>query len=192
MRDDGLRRLPIPLALAAIAASAWIGGAREEAFEDYLRFMVRETAYVSSTFFLAAYVARPLREITGAPWAAALLRIRRRVGVAAALAHTIHFAFIVALLRFTGENPGAVTAAFGGFGFLVFWLMALTSNDASVRRLGARWKRLHRFGIHYLWLVFLVTYLADVRSQPVYAAFVACFAGAGALRMYCAWQGRTA
>lgn len=182
---DGWRRLPIPIALGLIAASAWIGGDYYERYEDYLRFMVRETAYVSSSFFLLAYLARPLRDVTGATWASTLVRLRRRIGIAAALAHTVHFAAVVLMLRFTGEEVDAVTFALGGLGFVLFWALGLTSNDASVRALGGgNWKRLHRFGIHYLWLVFFVTYLGDVARVPVFAVFLLAFAGGLVLRVY--------
>jgi len=184
MNVDAARRLPIPLALGLIAASSWIGGAYYEGYEDYLRFMVRETAYVSTSFFLLAYVARPLREVVGAEWTGALVRLRRRLGIAAALAHTVHFAAVVSLLRFTGEAVDPVTLVLGGLGFLVFWLLALTSNDASVRALGANWKRLHRFGVHYLWFIFFVTYLGDIARAPVLTLFLAPLLAALVLRVY--------
>jgi DMSO/TMAO reductase YedYZ heme-binding membrane subunit len=181
---DGWRRLPIPIALGLMAASAWVGGDYYERYQDYLGFMVRETAYVSSSFFLLAYLARPLRDVTGATWASTLVRLRRRIGIAAALAHTVHFAAVVQLFRFTGDEVDALTFALGGLGFVLFWALGLTSNDASVRALGGNWKRLHRFGIHYLWLVFFVTYLGDVARVPVFAVFVLAFAGGLGLRVY--------
>lgn len=36
--------------------------------------------------------------------------------------------------------------------------MALTSSDAAMKALGANWKRLHRTGIHVIWLVFTLAY----------------------------------
>jgi DMSO/TMAO reductase YedYZ heme-binding membrane subunit len=184
MSVETARRLPIPLALILIAASSWVGGSHFASEGEYLRFMVRETAYVSSTFFLVAYAAQPLRDFTAAAWAATLVAVRRRIGIAAALAHTAHAIVVATLLRASGEPVDPVTAAFGGLGFVLIWALGLTSNDASVRALGAGWNRLHRFGIHYLWLVFFVTYLGDVQRVPVFAAFVAAFALAAMLRAY--------
>ena len=37
-------------------------------------------------------------------------------------------------------------------------LMALTSNDASQRLLGAWWKRLHTVGAYWIWFVFALTF----------------------------------
>ena len=49
--------------------------------------------------------------------------------------------------------PGVIAYAF-------LALMTVTSNDASVRRLGPRrWRRLHRVGSYYIWLIFLATTL---------------------------------
>jgi DMSO/TMAO reductase YedYZ heme-binding membrane subunit len=46
--------------------------------------------------------------------------------------------------------------------------MAATSNDWSVARLGAKnWRRLHTFGIYYLWLIFALTYLSRISRGPL-------------------------
>ena len=42
--------------------------------------------------------------------------------------------------------------------------MAATSNDAAARALGRRWKPLHRFGIHFLWVFFFASYLLAVQK----------------------------
>lgn len=42
--------------------------------------------------------------------------------------------------------------------YVMLFLMAATSNSWSVRALGHWWKRLHSFGIHWLWFIFTFTY----------------------------------
>ena len=53
--------------------------------------------------------------------------------------------------------------------------MALTSNRASQRRLGANWARLHRFAMHYLWLIFMQAFagVAIAEGDPLYIAIAA-------------------
>jgi DMSO/TMAO reductase YedYZ heme-binding membrane subunit len=40
--------------------------------------------------------------------------------------------------------------------------LAVTSNDASQRRLRRWWKRLHQIGLHFIWLVFLLSYASRI------------------------------
>ncbi len=184
MSAEAAKYSPIAASFLLIAVCAWIGYSAYPSFEDYIRFLIRETAYISTTFFLAAYLARPLLSVTASDFARTLVRVRRQIGLAAALAHTVHFAVVVALFRFTGESVDPITFVFGGMGFVMFWLLAATSNDASVRWLGAtNWKRLHRVGIHYIWFIFMQIYLSDAFAQPIYWVFVAALGLGLALRI---------
>jgi sulfoxide reductase heme-binding subunit YedZ len=120
----------------------------------------------------------PLRLWLGAPW---LIHLRRMLGL---------FAFFYVLLHFTtwlvldkSLSLTAITAdlwrPFIVVGLVAFTLLiplALTSNDAMMRRLGGRWKKLHRLSYvvpalgvwHYWWQV-----KADVRDPLIYAAVLA-------------------
>jgi DMSO/TMAO reductase YedYZ heme-binding membrane subunit len=81
-----------------------------------------------------------------------------------------------------------VALAFGGLGYVLLAAMVATSNDAAVARLGVRrWRRLHLFGLYYLWFIFAYTFLGSVlegqpRAAP--AAFVALFALALVARLW--------
>ncbi len=183
---------PLVACVVLLGLSSWAGYVLYAGFEDLVRFLIRETAYISTTFFLLAYFARPLRDTFAPDVGRRLVQVRRQLGLAAALAHTVHFGVVVALFRFTGESVDLVTLIFGGLGFVMFWLLALTSNSASVRMLGANWKRLHRFGIHYIWIIFMQTYLGDVLNQPVYWLFVALLAGGLVLRIGLSFSRRAA
>lgn len=124
---------------------------------DYYGYGLRVTARVAVAFFLLAYVARPAVQMLGVGrW---LVRHRRYLGLAAALTHTVHFGFVVAHDRVTDQPADWITWLLGGLAFVLFWVMAVTSNDTSVRALGAWWRRIHRFGMHYIWVVFFNTYL---------------------------------
>ncbi len=96
-----------------------------------------------------------------------VIRWRRTVGLFAFLYAVLHFANYVAVDYFfdwglivedIAERP-YITVGFTAFLLLI--PLAATSNRASIRRLGRRWKRLHRLVylvaalavLHFLWLV---------------------------------------
>ena len=156
-------------------------GAHQQQGVDYLGHALRVTARVSVVFFLLAYVARPLVQLAGrGRW---LLRHRRYLGLATAVSHTVHFTYVVAHDRVAEHPADPLTWVLGGTAFVLLWAMALTSNDASVRRLGRRWRQLHRFGMHYVWLVFFYTYLgAAMGAGGWYWGFPLALAAALGLR----------
>jgi sulfoxide reductase heme-binding subunit YedZ len=129
-------------------------------------------------FLIATLAISPLRLWLGLPW---LIKLRRMFGL---------FAFFYALLHFTNwlvlDKSLSLTAIaddlwrpFIVVGLVAFTLLiplAITSTDGMMRRLGGRWKKLHRssyvvalLGVwHYWWQV-----KADVRDPLVYLAILA-------------------
>lgn len=113
---------------------------------------------------VAGLCITPLRRFAGLN----LIRFRRAIGLVAFSYILLHLAVWLVLdmglwweqaLKDIAKRP-YVTMGMLGFAALV--PLALTSNDWSLRRLGAaRWRRLHRLtylaalagGVHYLWLV---------------------------------------
>lgn len=174
----GFLAVAIPLALAPSLYP-------EFSSSDFVGYALRVTARVAGALFLLAYIARPLVQLFGV--GRSLVLHRRYLGLAAAIAHTIHFAYLVVLFTGLGEWPDPITLVFGGFAFLLFWAMALTSNAASVRALGARWKTLHRTGMHYIWLIFLQTWAGRISEDPIYLAITLAFLLAALLRLQ-AWR----
>ena len=97
---------------------------------------------------MAALAVSPLRRLfPRQAWTAWLLPRRRYFGVAAFSYALMHAAVYVLRQR---ELPRILAEALeagmlaGWLAFAIFVPLALTSNDASMRRLGAAWKRLHR------------------------------------------------
>ena len=99
-------------------------------------------------FLMGALAVSPLRGLfPHQAWTAWLLERRRYLGVAAFAYALLHAAVYVLRL---GELPRILAEALeaglltGWLAFAIFVPLAVTSNDASVRRLGRAWKRLHR------------------------------------------------
>lgn len=78
-----------------------------------------------------------------------LLPFRRPLGVAGALYTAIHIALHFVIEGGLRDGINAIVEArylwFGLAGFLILLALTLTSNNASMRKLGRQWKTLHRF-----------------------------------------------
>lgn len=106
------------------------------------------TGDVSAWLLMATLALTPLRLIFPARrWTRWLLQNRRSFGVASfmyALPHALAYVVRQPWARVSGEalEPGM---AAGWLALAIFIPLAVTSNDASVRALGRRWKSLHRW-----------------------------------------------
>jgi len=158
---SALRRPVLPYAAVLLLTALWgaIWIPRGGLSEDVLLELTRLTARISVFFFLAAFAASALFQFWPTRVSRSLLANRRSVGLAFALSHFIHLGVLIAYFTVSGEDPGLVRITGGGVAYLFIGLMALTSNDLSVRRLGKRWTWLHTAGGWYIWLIFLNSYL---------------------------------
>ncbi len=183
------RRRPDLLRLAVFSASLlpalWLAFAF---FTDRLganpfEALTRQSGEWALRFLLLTLAMSPLRDWTGRPWP---LRLRRMLGL---------YAFFYGLLHLTAwlwfdqffdwpeigreilKRP-FITA--GMAALLILTVLAATSPRAMVRRLGRRWKPLHRSVylavglavLHHFWLV-----KADLRWPAIYGAIAAGLLG---------------
>ncbi|MDR8367570.1 protein-methionine-sulfoxide reductase heme-binding subunit MsrQ [Pseudomonas sp. JL3] len=118
----------------------------------------------------------PLQKLTGWPgWIA----VRRQLGLWCFAYVVLHLSGYTAfILGFDWSQLGIELRKrpyiiVGGLGFLCLLALAVTSNRYSQRRLGSRWKKLHRLVyvvlglglLHMLWIV-----RADLREWAIYAS----------------------
>ncbi|MEJ2384783.1 MAG: sulfoxide reductase heme-binding subunit YedZ [Xanthomonadales bacterium] len=130
-------------------------------------------------FLLITLTVSPLRQLTGWAW---LLRFRRMLGLFAFFYVALHFLVYLGLdqrfalapvLEDVTERP-YITIGFAAL--LILSALAATSTRGMMRRLGRRWKTLHRWvylaailGVwHYYWQVKL-----DTLDATLYAAALA-------------------
>ncbi|HZO07783.1 MAG TPA: hypothetical protein VFC77_00285, partial [Myxococcota bacterium] len=149
-------------------------------------------ARVGLAYFLAAYSASSLRRLWPRPATAWLLRNRRWLGLSFAVAQAVHLAAIGLLARAQGSafETDPVSFAGGALGYAFTAALAATSSDRAVAWLGAaRWRRLHRAGIHWIWIVYAVTELPQALASPLHFLLAALVAGAALLR-FVAWRAR--
>ncbi|MFT5013978.1 MAG: sulfoxide reductase heme-binding subunit YedZ [Patiriisocius sp.] len=145
--------ISIPLAIWQIA----LPGIDESTALLYTRY----TARVSFLFFLPVFTGKALQVLLPGPITSQLVRRRRHLGLAFALAHGIHMGAII-LLYVTQDRWFTLDDGAALFIYLMLGLMVITSNTFSVRRLGRGWKWLHKFGMYALFVGFFATYLGRV------------------------------
>lgn len=127
-------------------------------------------------FLLISLCMTPFQKLTG--WSGWIV-VRRQLGLwafAYIVLHVLAYLFFILGLDWgqlaieLRKRPYIIVGALGLLGLLV---LAVTSNRYSQRRLGARWKKLHRlvYGVlalgllHYLWIV-----RSDLEEWAFYAA----------------------
>ena len=123
----------------------------------------REYGETALKLIVAGLIVTPLRSFAGIN----LLKFRRAIGVTAfflVLAHFLVWAVldVQSLARVWEEIVKRPYVTVGMAGFVLLIPLALTSNNVSVRKLGAAtWRKLHKLtypaavlgAVHYLWLV---------------------------------------
>jgi sulfoxide reductase heme-binding subunit YedZ len=130
-------------------------------------------------FVILGLAVSPLRQLTGV----SLLRFRRAIGLLAFFYALAHVAVYVVLDR--GLDAGAILKdivkrpyiTVGMVAFAVLIALAITSNAAAIRRLGAEaWNRLHRW-VYVAAIAAAAHFLMSVKSWPaepvIYAALIA-------------------
>lgn len=170
------RSAPLLLAAAAgliaVALGLWAGGTAAE----QAGLAARWTARAALPFFLIAYAASSALRLWPGDLTRAIMRRRRQWGLGFALAHTIHLGALGTNLIVFGVQRPLLVLAGGGLAYGLIYLMALTSNDWSVRKLGRNWKRLHTIGVHYSWIIFTQSYAGSLFSPDPDKFFTALVA----------------
>jgi DMSO/TMAO reductase YedYZ heme-binding membrane subunit len=147
----------------------------------FLLLWTRYSAHLAFLFLLLAFSASTLKAVLNNAQTRGLVRYRRQLGLGFATAHTFH---LVALILYLSNLEGYsidTSVAVAGLGYVVTALLAATSNDYSVKRLGpAQWKQLHTVGIFILMLYFFVAFSGRLLTNfaPIYAVYVALIATA--------------
>ncbi len=165
------------LALEAAVAFAWFGSGTPG-----LQAVSRYSGRLGLFWFALPFAAAPWHRLAPSRLSRLALQGRRRLGLAFGAHHLVHLGWLLAYLSAAGKALDPARAAGGLLGYGILVAMMATSTDGAVRRLGPRrWQRLHRAGLWYLWVAFLLTYVPRLQGRVPDAGggtaeFVACFA----------------
>ncbi|AMG73693.1 Membrane protein [Sphingopyxis granuli] len=153
---------------------------------DGTRMLIRASARSSLLLFVAAFTASAivrLRSTSATRWT---IRNRRWLGLGFAFSHLIHLLAILWLFGAYGDRtppPPIPTLVGGGIAYVFIALLAATSFDGAVRKLGAKnWQRLHKAGVWYIWLIFMVSYGGRAAIDPLYIPPALLLIAAAAVR----------
>jgi methionine sulfoxide reductase heme-binding subunit len=172
-------RIAAHLACLVPAALLALDYARDNLTFNPIQEATQRTGKTALVILLLSLACTPLNTLFGLRQA---LPLRRPLGLYAFAYASIHLLiFLVVdygldlaeILRVVAEKRYVLV---GFAAFLLLLPLALTSNRAAMRRLGQRWKALHRLVylaaglavVHFIWLV-----KADVREPLAYGAAVA-------------------
>ncbi|PUB11020.1 protein-methionine-sulfoxide reductase heme-binding subunit MsrQ [Yoonia sediminilitoris] len=166
--NGALRRVPAwPIYVAVAVYVVWQFYLAATQTGRYLvepiNALEREYGETALTLLVAGLMVTPLRNWTGVT----LLKFRRAIGVNTfflVVAHLLVWVVldVQSLERVWTEIVKRPYVTVGMASFLMLLPLALTSNNLSIRKLGAAgWRQLHRLtypaavlaGVHYLWLV---------------------------------------
>lgn len=142
----------------SLALSNQLGAEPAKALVEYL-------GEVSLILLVASLAVTPFKRVS---WLPSLLRYRRMIGLYAFFYALVHIGsygvFLVDWQNFIEDLYSRPYVIMGALSFLVLLALALTSPKFMVRRLGRRWKKLHR--LVYVAPVLAVVHVAwQVRSD---------------------------
>ncbi|MFN2378237.1 MAG: hypothetical protein ABR538_17035 [Candidatus Binatia bacterium] len=133
---------------------------------DGLQAVTRYSGRVGLLWFALVFSISPLHRLRPREWTRLALRRRRQLGLAFGYHHLVHLALVLSYLQASGRDLDPSRAAGGVLGYVLVVAMMLTSSDAAVATFGAHnWRRLHRAGLWYLWVAFLLTYLPRLQGK---------------------------
>lgn len=148
--------------MALLTAAGVVGAIRTAGgYQPALPLLMSPTANIGFLLFSLAFAASSLRRLWPNLLTRYLLRNRRYIGLSFALVHFTHLVLVLSNITLVaGQERGPGTLVPGAIAYFFLALMAITSNNAAVRKLGhRRWQWLHRTGSYYLWFIFLATTL---------------------------------
>lgn len=126
-----------------------LSGATGPDGEPTAEYLLHPSGETAAQFMVLAMMISPFRLMfPKAKFWLWMMKRRRDIGVAAflyAVFHTVLYIVDMGSVRAMLNEFTALGIWTGWLAFFIFIPLALTSNDYSVRKLGAAWKRLHKF-----------------------------------------------
>jgi methionine sulfoxide reductase heme-binding subunit len=169
VRIVALAFLLTPVAIALWNADAIVHGARP------LNDVIHRAGFWMLMFLLSSLAITPLRRITRF---GGLIDVRRMIGVGAFVYGVAHITLYTAdqmydLAKVASEIALRVYLTIGFTALVGLGILAATSTDAMVRRLGAlRWQRLH-YAVYGIGVLALIHYFQQTKADVSVPTFTA-------------------
>ncbi|MFC4171777.1 protein-methionine-sulfoxide reductase heme-binding subunit MsrQ [Microvirga sp. GCM10011540] len=185
-RGFAVPRIPkIAVYIVGFVPAVWLfyEGVNDRLGADPMRYLEQALGLWALRFLIASLAVTPLRQVLNIN----LLRYRRALGLLAFYYAALHL--LTYLVLDQGLDAAAIWAdivkrpyiTIGMATFVILIPLALTSNNAAIKRLGGQaWARLHRL-VYVAAIGAVLHYLLVVKSWPpeplVYAAIVVALLG---------------
>ena len=186
VRIAALALLLFPLAKALVDAGAIVNGARP------LNDLIHRAGFWALVFLGVTMAITPFRRIARY---GSLIDVRRMLGLGTFLYISAHLVLYIADQRYDvakifHELTTRVYLIVGGIAWLGLAVLAATSTDGMVRRIGGqRWRRLHQ-AIYAIALLSLIHYFQQTKADISVPTFVAgLFTWLIGYRLFAWWQG---
>lgn len=160
-----LNQGPVMITCVGVMLIIYLAGSMSiwGSYLNMLPHVMKPTAWLAFALFIMAFTASSIQILMRGSYGRWAMKNRRYIGLSFALVHFIHAGLVLSNLIFTEESRTASVLTGGGMAYVFLGLMTLTSNNASVRKLGAKnWKRLHKVGSYYIWLIFMATTVPEI------------------------------
>lgn len=172
-----------------------IRGLRGGFLANPVEFIQVETGDATIHILLLVLWLSPLRVLfPQAKWLKLLLRHRRLIGVSCFVYAALHFLIYLLDSGPVAEMLRNFTRPFvlsGSVAFLILFVMALTSTNWAMKKMGAKqWKHLHRLVYLAALLAFFHMILKEKSNVLVTLAYFVPLALAEGYRLYHTWQTR--
>lgn len=169
-------------ALIPLARLVWLGISNELGANP-IEFVIRSNGTWALTMLLITLTMTPIRILTGATWP---IQLRGMMGLFTffyACLHIMSYVWLDQWFDWQAISHDIVKHPFIIAGFSAFVLLiplAVTSNKASMRKMGRNWQKLHKLVyaiailacLHYWWLV-----KKDIRQPAIYAVVLLILLG---------------
>ena len=153
--------------------------------EAALRATLRLSGRFSFILFLLPFVASAMHRRFRSRATSWMMKYRSELGLAFGGAHLAHLGLITWLAQMPAVSFPLLVLWVGGFGFFVVALLVATSFPRIAREFEPRrWRAIHRFGVHYIAVIFAYDMFKGLLKAPVeYAPFAFALVLALALRV---------
>ena len=183
---SGIKVFVFLLCLIPLSRLVWLG-IQDNLSANPIEFIERSTGFWALLILLATLSLTPIKLISGRAWQ---IQLRRMLGLYMFFYACLHITTYIWLdfdFNWADITKDIVKHPRILVGFAAFVLtipLAVTSNNAMVRRLRERWKQLHQLVyfiailavVHFWWLV-----KKDIREPLLYAVILAVLLG---IRIY--------
>jgi sulfoxide reductase heme-binding subunit YedZ len=190
-RLSALRIVTLAILLMPVAKALYDGGVIFHGARP-INELIHRTGFWALVFLGLTLAVTPFRRILRY---GNLVEVRRMIGVAAFFYIAAHLALFYAdqsysFVKLFTELTKRVYLIIGGIAWLGLFVLALTSTDAMMRRLGGmRWRKLHQI-VYVCALLALIHYFQQTKADVTVPTFTAALFGwLAGYRLIAWWRG---